>query len=105
MPTKRVIDIVKDVVVHHMSVSNSEVVSMAKRRFEELNLDINTLYSYPHELSGGMKQRAVIAISTLLNPKLLIVDEPTSALDVSTQKQVLKMLIELKKSGITESMI
>ena len=105
MPTKRVIDLVKDVVMHHMSVSNSEVVSMAKKRFEELNLDVNALYLYPHELSGGMKQRAVIAISTLLNPKLLIVDEPTSALDVSTQKQVLKMLIDLKKSGITESMI
>ena len=105
MPTKRVIDLVKDVVMHHMSVSNSEVVSMAKKRFEELNLDVNALYLYPHELSGGMKQRAVIAISTLLNPKLLIVDEPTSALDVSTQKQVLKMLIDLKKSGITESII
>ncbi|MEM3194490.1 MAG: ATP-binding cassette domain-containing protein, partial [Candidatus Bathyarchaeia archaeon] len=66
MPTKRVIDLVKDVVMHHMSVSNSEVVSMAKKRFEELNLDVNALYLYPHELSGGMKQRAVIAISTLL---------------------------------------
>lgn len=105
MPTKRVIDLVKDVVTHHMNVSDSEVISMAKKRFEELNLDVNALYLYPHELSGGMKQRAVIAISTLLNPKLLIVDEPTSALDVSTQKQVLRMLIDLKKSGITESMI
>lgn len=105
MPTKRVIDLVKDVVTHHMSVSNSEVISMAKKRFTELNLDVNALYMYPHELSGGMKQRAVIAVSTLLNPKLLIVDEPTSALDVSTQKQVLKMLVDLRKSGITESMI
>ncbi|MCX8171809.1 MAG: ABC transporter ATP-binding protein [Candidatus Bathyarchaeota archaeon] len=105
MPTKRVIDLIKDVIMHHMNVSNSELVSMAKKRFEELNLDVNALYMYPHELSGGMKQRAVIAVSTLLNPKLLIVDEPTSALDVSTQKQVLKMLIDLKKSKITESII
>lgn len=105
MPTMRIIDFVKDVINHHMDVSDSEVVSMAQKRFEELNLRAETLSLYPHELSGGMKQRAVIAVSTLLNPKLLIVDEPTSALDVSTQKQVLKMLMDLKTAGITESMI
>jgi peptide/nickel transport system ATP-binding protein len=66
---------------------------------------VEALSLYPHELSGGMKQRAVIAVSTLLTPKLLIGDEPTSALDVSTQKQVLKMLMDLKNTGITESLI
>jgi len=105
MPTKRIIDFVRDVISHHMDVSDSEIVSMARKRFEELNLPVEALSLYPHELSGGMKQRAVIAISTLLNPKLLIVDEPTSALDVSTQKQVLKMLMDLKTRGIIESMI
>jgi len=105
MPTKRIIDFTRDVISHHMAVSDSEVVSMAKKRLEELNLPVEALYMYPHELSGGMKQRAVIAISTLLNPKLLIVDEPTSALDVSTQKQVLKMLMDLRKAGIIESTI
>jgi len=105
MPTKRIMDFIMDVIGHHMTVHNSDVASMAKKRFEELNLPGEALYMYPHELSGGMKQRAVIAVSTLLNPKLLIVDEPTSALDVSTQKQVLKMLVDLKKARIIESMI
>ena len=105
MPTKRILDFIKDVMGHHMAVSESEIVSKAEKRFEELNLQVEALSLYPHELSGGMKQRAVIAVSTLLNPKLLIVDEPTSALDVSTQKQVLKMLMDLKNTGITESMI
>jgi len=105
MPTKSIEGFVRDVIGHHMSVSDSEIMSMAKKRFEELNLPVEALSMYPHELSGGMKQRSVIAISTLLNPKLLIVDEPTSALDVSTQKQVLRMLIDLRKTGITESMV
>mgnify|MGYP001092495561 CR=1 FL=1 len=105
MPTKRIIEYIDDAISHHMAVSNSEVASMARRRFEELNLPVETLTLYPHELSGGMKQRAVIAISTLLNPRLLIVDEPTSALDVSTQKQVLKMLLDLRKAQIIKSMM
>lgn len=105
MPTKRIRDFIDDVIRHHRSIPESEVFSMAEKRFEELNLPSESISMFPHELSGGMKQRAVIAVSTLLNPKLLIVDEPTSALDVSTQKQVLKMLIGLKQTGITESII
>jgi peptide/nickel transport system ATP-binding protein len=105
MPTKRIIDFIKDVIHHHTDASDSEIVSRARKRFKELNLPVDSLSLYPHELSGGMKQRAVIAVSTLLNPKLLIVDEPTSALDVSTQKQVLRMLVDLRKTGIIESMI
>lgn len=105
MPTKKIFNFIKDVVLQHQKMSDFEILSMARKRFEELNLDVEALYMHPHELSGGMKQRAVIATSTLLNPKLLIVDEPTSALDVSTQKQVLKMLIDLKKVEIIQSMI
>jgi len=105
MPTMSIESFVRDVISHHMSVSHSEIISMAKKRFEELNLPVEALSMYPHELSGGMKQRAVIAISTLLNPKLLMVDEPTSALDVCCQKQVLRMLIDLKKTGITQSIV
>jgi len=105
MPTMNIEGFVRDVIGHHMSVSDSEIISMTKKRFEELNLPVEALSMYPHELSGGMKQRAVIAISTLLNPKLLIVDEPTSALDVCCQKQVLRMLMDLRKTGITQSII
>lgn len=105
MPTMRIIDLIKDIVKYHINVSESEILSMAKRRFEELNLPIEALKMYPHELSGGMRQRAVIATSTILNPKLLIVDEPTSALDVSTQKQVLRTLKNLRETGIVKGMI
>lgn len=103
MPTMRIESFMRDAIRHHMSISKSEIMSMAQKRFEELNLPVGTLSMYPHELSGGMKQRVVIAMSTLLNPKLLIVDEPTSALDVCCQKMVLRMLIDLKERGITES--
>ena len=54
-------------------------------------------HKYPHELSGGMKQRAMIASAIIGSPKLLIADEPTTALDVKTQRQILKLLLELNK--------
>ena len=59
----------------------------------------------PRELSGGMKQRTVIAISTILSPKVLIADEPSSALDVTSQKMVIKMMRELMEKGFIKSMI
>lgn len=95
VPTRRVQDFIMDVVKHHLRLSNRKAISLAKSRFQELGLPVETLTKYPHQLSGGMRQRVVISVATLLNPKLLIVDEPTSALDVSTQKQVLKMLLQL----------
>ena len=60
---------------------------------------------YPIELSGGMKQRTVMVVSTLLNPSLLIADEITSALDVSTQKAVAEMLVEFRERGFVKSTI
>jgi peptide/nickel transport system ATP-binding protein len=78
---------------------------MAGDHMEKLGLERWVLDRYPHELSGGMKQRVVIGISTLWNPKLLIIDEPTSALDVTTQMLVIKSLVQLKKAGIIKSML
>ncbi|MFF7394868.1 ABC transporter ATP-binding protein [Achromobacter sp. NPDC008082] len=64
--------------------------------------DVERIYqSYPHQLSGGQRQRIVICMALILNPKLLIADEPTTALDVTTQKQILALILELQKSHNT----
>lgn len=76
-----------------------------ERRFELVGLEPDVLGMYPIELSGGMKQRVVMVISTLLDPSLLIADEITSALDVSTQKAVARMLVEFRDRGFVKSMI
>lgn len=76
-----------------------------ERRLELVGLDASILDRYPIELSGGMKQRMVIVVSTLLNPSLLIADEITSALDVSTQKAVAQTLVEFRDRGFVRSMI
>ena len=75
------------------------------RRLALVGLEPEVLERYPIELSGGMKQRMVMVISTLLNPSLLIADEVTSALDVSTQKQVAETLVELRDRNVVKSTI
>src|ERR1039457_2188552 len=76
-----------------------------ERRVKLVGLDADILKRYPIELSGGMKQRTVMVISTLLNPSLLIADEVTSALDVSTQRAVGEMLLEFRDRGYVKSAI
>jgi peptide/nickel transport system ATP-binding protein len=76
-----------------------------KRRLDLVQLSPDVLDMYPIELSGGMKQRMVMVLSTLLNPSLLIADEITSALDVSTQKAVAEMLVGFRRHGFVKSMI
>ena len=75
------------------------------RRLDLVGLDPHVLDLFPIELSGGMKQRVVMVISTLLDPSLLIADEITSALDVSTQKAVAETLVEFRDRGFVKSMI
>ena len=106
-PVKRVRDFIMDVMIERtgQKLSKSEVFKTAGDHLEKLGLDRGVLDRYPHELSGGMKQRVVIGISTLFHPKLLTIDEPTSALDVTTQKLVIKSLVNLKKAGIIESLL
>src|SRR5664280_1381252 len=84
---------------------HKECIPELKRRFDLVGLSEDVLGMYPIELSGGMKQRTVMVISTLLNPSLLIADEITSALDVSTQKAVAGMLGEFRTRGFVKSMI
>jgi peptide/nickel transport system ATP-binding protein len=76
-----------------------------KRRLELVGLPANVPGMYPFELSGGMRQRATMVISTLLNPSLLVADEVTSALDVSTQRAVGEMLMEFRDRNFVKSMI
>jgi peptide/nickel transport system ATP-binding protein len=76
-----------------------------ERRLELVGLPTDVLKRYPLELSGGMKQRMVLVISTLLNPSLLIADEVTSALDVSSQKAVAEMLVEFRDREFVRSVI
>ena len=70
-----------------------------------VNLDHGVLKKYPHELSGGMKQRIVIAMALLLKPKFVIADEPTTALDVLVQSQIINLLKKLKKDGLSLMLI
>jgi peptide/nickel transport system ATP-binding protein len=70
-----------------------------------VNLDETALKKYPHELSGGMKQRVIIAMALLLKPKLVIADEPTTALDVLIQAQIINLLKKLKKDGMSIMLI
>jgi peptide/nickel transport system ATP-binding protein len=86
-------------------VNHKDVFPELRRRFQLVGLSEDVLGMYPIELSGGMKQRAVMVISTLLDPSLLIADEITSALDVSTQKAVAEMLVEFRERRFVKSMI
>jgi len=105
VPTRKVGAFIKDVLRYHLKLNSREAWALAQKRFQELGLPVEALTKYPHQLSGGMRQRVVISVVTLLNPKLLIVDEPTSALDVSTQKQVLKMFLQLRAKHIVRAIV
>ncbi len=95
-PTLRIRDFAFDIIrAHDRKVRRDEAVDRAAERLEQLDLPRRVLDYYPHQLSGGMKQRVVTVLSTLLNPKLLIADEPTSALDVSSQRILIELLREL----------
>jgi peptide/nickel transport system ATP-binding protein len=86
-------------------VSANGIQRELERRLDLVGLDRSVLDLYPIELSGGMKQRVVMVISTLLDPSLLIADEITSALDVSTQKAVAQTLVEFRDRGFVKSLI
>jgi len=105
-PTRRIIRFIEDVIhAHDPKMSRKDIYDMARERFSALGLPPDVLERHPVELSGGMKQRTVIAISTILKPKVLIADEPSSALDVTSQKMVIKMLRNLMEKEYIKGMI
>lgn len=105
-PTQKVISIIEDVIqAHEPTATKQEIYDLAAATFENLGLPPEVLQKYPTELSGGMKQRAVIAISVILSPIVLIADEPSSALDVTSQKMVIKMLRQLMDQGYIKALI
>lgn len=105
-PTRKVGRFIEDVIkAHEIRMSRKEIRAMAEERFATVGLPVEALDKYSVELSGGMRQRVVIAISTILNPKVLIADEPSSALDVSSQKLVIRMLKNMLDRGFIKSMI
>ena len=105
-PTKRVRHLVYDVLrSHDRKITKDEALDRARERITTLGLPARVLDAYPHQLSGGMKQRTVTIISTLLNPRLLVADEPTSALDVTSQKILIEMLLEMLDKKIMSGVV
>jgi peptide/nickel transport system ATP-binding protein len=103
-PIRRIGRMISEV-LSSRGVSYEETLPELRRRLALVGLEDDVLDRYPIELSGGMKQRVVMVLSTLMNPSLLVADELTSALDVSTQKAVDEMLVEFRDRGFVKSTI
>ncbi len=96
-PVMTVGDQVAEGIQIHQKVHWEEAIKKAKEMFRLVGISETRMNDYPHQFSGGMKQRVVIAIALACNPKLLIADEPTTALDVTIQAQVLELMKSLKE--------
>jgi oligopeptide/dipeptide ABC transporter ATP-binding protein len=82
----------------HTDMSEEEILDRFRELFGTVGLPKNRISNYPHQFSGGMKQRVIIALSLLLKPSLLIADEPTTAIDVIMQDQIFKYLDEIQET-------
>ena len=89
---------IDDVIIRHNKVSPREARERSAELLKIVGIETERLKSFPHQMSGGMRQRVVIAIALALNPALMIMDEPTTALDVVVQKDILQQIQQLKES-------
>jgi peptide/nickel transport system ATP-binding protein len=103
-PTRRIGTLASELLAAR-DIAVDTVLPELERRLDLVGLSGDVLQRYPIELSGGMKQRVVMVLSSLLDPSLLIADEVTSALDVSTQRAVAELLVEFRDRGFVKSMI
>jgi len=96
-PVMTVADQIAEVIENHQKVSGKEAEKRAIEMLKVVRIPPERANEYPHQFSGGMKQRVIIAIALACNPSLLIADEPTTALDVTIQAQVLEMMNDLRQ--------
>ncbi len=105
-PVFRVGDQIAEAITIHEDVEKKEALERTRSLFSLVGIDPERVTSYPHELSGGMKQRVMIAMALACNPEFIIADEPTTALDVIVQAQTLQVINELRKNlGLTMILI
>ena len=104
-PVQKVGSQIAEVILMHNHISKEESHKRACEMLEIVGIPAERAMEYPHQFSGGMKQRVVIAIALACNPELLLADEPTTALDVTIQAQVLDMINDLKKKFNTSMLL
>lgn len=104
-PIEMIGDQVSEVIRIHNKVNTQEAVKMAANMLETVGISADRFNEYPHQFSGGMKQRVIIAIALACNPQILLADEPTTALDVTIQAQVLDMMNDLKEKTGTSVLL
>ncbi|MFB6206345.1 MAG: ABC transporter ATP-binding protein [Haloglomus sp.] len=96
-PVYRIKDQIREAIQEHRDVSDREAYEQSRELMELVGIDPDRVEDYPHQLSGGMRQRVIIAMSLALDPDLIIADEPTTALDVIVQEQILYRIMELQR--------
>ncbi|MGC8981911.1 MAG: ABC transporter ATP-binding protein [Minisyncoccia bacterium] len=95
-PLEKIVDIFLEVLKSHKNIKEKEGIEIISEYLNKVGLTKERLWNYPHELSGGTKQRLMIALALIFHPKILIADEPTTGLDVSIQLQILDLLKKIK---------